>query len=81
MPFGDDLDAASLSLPRRIISSTLWFQKRQKKRLAAYALERYGVHGHVLPFDRVAEMLHETYRDRTLTYFAKHEIKWSAAHS
>ena len=27
------------------------FQSRQKKRLAEYALERYGVKGHVLPYE------------------------------
>lgn len=52
------------------------FQARQKRRLAAYALERYGVKGHVLPYQLIAEMLHESYRERTLAYFAKHKIKW-----
>jgi hypothetical protein len=52
------------------------FQSRQKKRLAAYALERYGVKGHVLPYEHVAEMLHASYREETLAYFARHKIKW-----
>jgi hypothetical protein len=52
------------------------FQSRQRKRLAAYALERYGVVGHVLPYGLVAETLHDTYRERTLGYFAEHRIKW-----
>ena len=52
------------------------FQSRQKKRLGEYALERYGVKGHVLPYEHVVETLHESYRDQTLTYFAKHKIKW-----
>jgi hypothetical protein len=30
----------------------------------------------VLPYEHVAETLHESYRDQTLTYFAKHKIKW-----
>jgi hypothetical protein len=52
------------------------FQARQKRRLAAYALERYGVKGHVLPYELIAETLHQSYRERTLAYFAKHKIKW-----
>lgn len=52
------------------------FQSEQRKRLAAYARERYGVAGHVLPFELAKEMLHESYRERTLAYFAKHKIKW-----
>lgn len=52
------------------------FQSKQRKRLAAYALERYGVTGHVLPYELVSETLHESYRERTLAYFAKHRIKW-----
>jgi restriction endonuclease-like protein len=52
------------------------FQSRQKKRLAAYALERYGVQGHLLPYKLIAETLHASYRERTLGYFAKHKIKW-----
>jgi hypothetical protein len=52
------------------------FQSKQRKRLATYALERYGVTGHVLPYELVSEMLHESYQERTLAYFAKHRIKW-----
>lgn len=52
------------------------FQSEQRKRLAAYALQRYGVTGHVLPYGLVAEMLHASYREQTLAYFAKHKIKW-----
>ena len=52
------------------------FQSQQRKRLAQYALERYGVEGHVLPYELAAEMLHERYREQTLAYFAKHKIKW-----
>lgn len=52
------------------------FQSQQRKRLARYALERYGVEGHLLPYELVQETLHQTFRDRTLTYFAKHKIKW-----
>jgi hypothetical protein len=52
------------------------FQSRQKKRLAAFASERFGVAGHVLPYELAAETLHASYRDRTLAYFAKHKIKW-----
>lgn len=52
------------------------FQSQQRKRLAQYALERYGVEGHVLPYELAAEMLHKRYREQTLAYFAKHKIKW-----
>ena len=30
----------------------------------------------MLPYELVAEMLHKSYRDQTLSYFAKHNIKW-----
>lgn len=52
------------------------FQSQQKTRLAQYAQERFGVAGHVLPYELAKEMLHESYRERTLAYFAKHKIKW-----
>jgi hypothetical protein len=52
------------------------WQSQEKVRLATYALDRYGVEGHVLPYELVAEMLHKSYRDETLSYFAKHKIKW-----
>ena len=57
-------------------STEVAFQSRQKKRLADYAFERYGVEGHVLPYEQVAEMLHESYSQETIAYFAKHKIKW-----
>ena len=30
----------------------------------------------MLPYELVAEMLHKSYRGQTLSYFAKHNIKW-----
>jgi hypothetical protein len=57
------------------------FQSDQRKRLAAYALERYGVEGHVLPYELLAEVLHEDFRDEALGYFVRHKVRWWTSRS
>jgi hypothetical protein len=57
------------------------FQSDQRRRLAAYALERYGVEGHVLPYELLAEVLHEGFRDEALGYFVRHKIRWWTSRS
>jgi hypothetical protein len=69
-------EAAPCALSGRMRESGMSFQSEQRKRLTAYALERYGVKGHILPYELVAETLHESYRDQTLAYFARHKVKW-----
>ena len=52
------------------------FQDREKRRLAAYAKDTWGVDGHVLPHGLASETLHESIRSDALAYFAQHGIKW-----
>lgn len=52
------------------------FRDDEAARLRAFAAERYGVSGHVLPYRLIDEMLHASVRESAVAYFHKHHIKW-----
>src|SRR6266852_2748724 len=54
------------------------FEAEEKSRLNAFAREKFGVDGHVLPEALALENLHPSFRDDVMPYFDRHAIKWWA---
>lgn len=52
------------------------FQKDEKARLARLAFQRWGVQGHVVPYQFAAEVLHPDVRESAIRYFADNGVKW-----
>lgn len=52
------------------------FQLRERWRLTDLAFDRWGVVGHVLPYEMADQVLQEDVRTSALQYFREHGIKW-----
>lgn len=52
------------------------YQSDELERLRRYAAAQWHLAGHVLPYERADETLHESVRATALDYFRRHEIKW-----
>lgn len=52
------------------------FQAAERARLANLAFQRWGVQGHVVPYEMAAEVLHADLRQSAMRYFADNGVKW-----